>query len=63
MRTAAATGNVWGLVSCAGMSLVKHFLLKTEEEWTHILRTNLEGTIRACSAIVPLLHDNGGEQS
>jgi NAD(P)-dependent dehydrogenase (short-subunit alcohol dehydrogenase family) len=57
---AAATGNVWGLVNCAGISLVKHFLLNTEQEWTRILRTNLEGTIRACSAIAPILNQNGG---
>jgi meso-butanediol dehydrogenase / (S,S)-butanediol dehydrogenase / diacetyl reductase len=59
-KIAEETGNVWGLVNCAGISLVKHFLLNTEEEWTRILRTNLEGTIRACSAIAPVLHDNGG---
>lgn len=57
---AATTGNVWGLINCAGISLVKHFLLNTEEEWTSILRVNLEGTIRACSAIAPVLHGNGG---
>jgi meso-butanediol dehydrogenase/(S,S)-butanediol dehydrogenase/diacetyl reductase len=56
----AETGNVWGLINCAGISLVKHFLLNSEEEWTRILRTNLEGTIRACSAVAPILNANGG---
>lgn len=53
-------GNVWGLVNCAGVALVKHFLLNTEEEWTRILRVNLEGTFRATHTVAQELHANGG---
>jgi meso-butanediol dehydrogenase / (S,S)-butanediol dehydrogenase / diacetyl reductase len=52
--------NTWGLVNCAGISLVKHFLQNTEEEWTRILRVNLEGTFRATHAIGTVLNENGG---
>jgi meso-butanediol dehydrogenase/(S,S)-butanediol dehydrogenase/diacetyl reductase len=57
---ARETGNAWGLVNCAGISLVKHFLLNTTDEWTSILRVNLEGTFRATHAIGTVLNENGG---
>ncbi|GAB2564959.1 SDR family NAD(P)-dependent oxidoreductase [Leucobacter ruminantium] len=61
MREAAeSVDGLWGLVNAAGISLVKHFLLNTEEEWTRILRVNLEGTFRACQAVAPVLRRNGG---
>jgi meso-butanediol dehydrogenase/(S,S)-butanediol dehydrogenase/diacetyl reductase len=61
LRTVAENaGNVSGLVNAAGISLVKHFLLNSEEEWTRILRVNLEGTMRACRAVAPVIVDNGG---
>lgn len=53
-------GNAWGLVNCAGVALVKHFLLNSEEEWTRVLRVNLEGTFRATHAVGTVLADNGG---
>ncbi|MGO1538520.1 MAG: SDR family NAD(P)-dependent oxidoreductase [Leucobacter sp.] len=59
-EAAESVGNVWGLINAAGISLVKHFLLNTEEEWTRILRVNLEGTFRACQAVAPVLKNNGG---
>ncbi|MFG1955490.1 SDR family NAD(P)-dependent oxidoreductase [Micromonospora sp. NPDC048830] len=52
--------NPWGLVNCAGIALVKHFLLNTEAEWTRILRVNLEGTFRATHAVAKVLYENGG---
>jgi meso-butanediol dehydrogenase/(S,S)-butanediol dehydrogenase/diacetyl reductase len=57
---AREVGNTWGLVNCAGISLVRHFLLNTEDDWTRILRVNLEGTFRATHAIGTVLHENGG---
>jgi meso-butanediol dehydrogenase / (S,S)-butanediol dehydrogenase / diacetyl reductase len=59
---AAAAREVpsWGLVNCAGISQVRHFLLTTEDDWTRILRVNLEGTFRATRAIGEVLHENGG---
>lgn len=53
-------GEVWGLVNCAGVALVKHFLLNTAEEWTRILRVNLEGTMRTTHAIARVLDETGG---
>lgn len=53
-------GTMWALVNCAGVSLMKHFLLNSEEEWTRILRVNLEGTFRATHAIGTVLNENGG---
>ncbi|QZY50780.1 SDR family NAD(P)-dependent oxidoreductase [Leucobacter tenebrionis] len=61
MRDAAeSVDGLWGLVNAAGISMVKHFLLNTEEEWTRILRVNLEGTFRSIGAIAPVLKNNGG---
>jgi meso-butanediol dehydrogenase/(S,S)-butanediol dehydrogenase/diacetyl reductase len=57
---ARETGNAWGLVNCAGISLVKHFLLNSNDDWTRILRVNLEGTFRATHAIGTVLNENGG---
>lgn len=58
---AAAEGaeNVAGLVNAAGISLVKHFLINSEDEWVRILRVNLEGTMRACRAVAPVIANNG----
>ena len=53
-------GDVWGLVNCAGVALVKHFLLNTEEEWTRVLRVNLEGTMRMTHAIARIMDRSGG---
>ncbi len=52
--------TAWGLVNCAGVSQIKHFLLTEDAEWTRILRVNLEGTIRATSAVAGVLAENGG---
>jgi NAD(P)-dependent dehydrogenase (short-subunit alcohol dehydrogenase family) len=61
LRDAARSVDVaWGLVNCAGVSQVKHFLLTSDAEWTRILRVNLEGTVRATSAVAEVLADNGG---
>ena len=61
LRNAAESVDcLWGVVSAAGISLVKHFLLNTEEEWTRVLRVNLEGTLRTCRALAPVLANNGG---
>jgi meso-butanediol dehydrogenase / (S,S)-butanediol dehydrogenase / diacetyl reductase len=60
LAAAAREVRSWGLVNCAGISQVKHFLLTTEEDWTRILRVNLEGTFRATRAIGEVLHGNGG---
>lgn len=60
LEAARGVDATWGLVNCAGISLVKHFLLNTEEEWTNILRVNLEGTFRASHAIGTVLEENGG---
>ncbi|MFF4600741.1 SDR family NAD(P)-dependent oxidoreductase [Amycolatopsis sp. NPDC001319] len=57
--TRAAQGT-WGLVNCAGISLIKHFLHNSEQEWTRILRVNLEGTMRATHAVGTVLTENGG---
>lgn len=59
-EAAEAVEGTWGLVHAAGISLVKHFLLNTEEEWSRILRVNLEGTFRAAQAVAPVLRSNGG---
>jgi len=59
LDAARETGRMWGLVNCAGISLVKNFLLNTEEEWTSILRVNLEGTFRATHAIGIALAEQG----
>ena len=59
-EAAESVEGTWGLVHAAGISLVKHFLLNTEEEWSRVLRINLEGTFRAAQAIAPVLRNNGG---
>ncbi len=51
--------TAWGLVNCAGISQIKHFLLTEDAEWTRILRVNLEGSIRAASAVAGVLAENG----
>lgn len=57
---ARAVDTAWGLVNCAGVSQIKHFLITQDAEWTRILRVNLEGTMRATSAVAGVLADNGG---
>lgn len=52
--------NVWGLVNCAGISLLKHFLLNRPDEWQKVLRVNLEGTMTASQAVGRVLNENGG---
>lgn len=53
-------GPVWGLVNCAGIALVKHFLLNSAQEWTRVLRVNLEGTMRTTHAIARVMDESGG---
>lgn len=59
-EAAESVGSLWGLVNAAGISQVKHFLLTSEEDWTRILRVNLEGVFRSCGAVAPVLRANGG---
>jgi meso-butanediol dehydrogenase / (S,S)-butanediol dehydrogenase / diacetyl reductase len=61
LRDAArSVETTWGLVNCAGISQIKHFLLTSDADWTRILRVNLEGTVRASSAVGEVLAENGG---
>jgi meso-butanediol dehydrogenase/(S,S)-butanediol dehydrogenase/diacetyl reductase len=58
--TCRDVGDVWGLVNCAGVALVKHFLLNTAEEWTRVLRVNLEGTMRTTHAMARVMDESCG---
>lgn len=48
--TLQAFGKVDILVNCAGIIRRAPTLIVAEEEWNHILNTNLTGTLRACQA-------------
>lgn len=59
-EAAEATGGMWGLVNCAGVAALGHFLLSPEEEWQRVLRVNVEGTLRATQAIGGVITERGG---
>lgn len=51
LRDALNSLPLWGLVNCAGIPLVGHFLEVTEDEWTSVLRTNVEGALRTTQVV------------
>jgi NAD(P)-dependent dehydrogenase (short-subunit alcohol dehydrogenase family) len=58
--SAAAIGGLDGIISAAGIDLVRPFGAMTAEEWRHIFAVNLDGPINICHAALPFLKAAGG---
>jgi 3-oxoacyl-[acyl-carrier protein] reductase len=59
--TLASFGGIDILVNNAAIVLVKPFLETTEDEWDHVLATNLKSVFLCCRGAIPLmLADEGG---
>jgi NAD(P)-dependent dehydrogenase (short-subunit alcohol dehydrogenase family) len=52
-------GSVDILVNSAGITLKKPTVDITEEEWAHVMDTNLNGALRVCQAFHPVLKASG----
>jgi 3-oxoacyl-[acyl-carrier protein] reductase len=55
-----ATGRIDVWVNNAGISLVKPFLETTEEDWDHVVGTDLRSVFLCCQAAVPALRRQPG---
>ncbi|SMF32224.1 NAD(P)-dependent dehydrogenase, short-chain alcohol dehydrogenase family [Tistlia consotensis] len=59
-ETAAALGGLDGVVSSAGIDLLKPFGEVSAAEWRQVLEVNLTGPFNLCSAALPFLRAAGG---
>jgi NAD(P)-dependent dehydrogenase (short-subunit alcohol dehydrogenase family) len=48
------------LVNCAGISVQSRLEELRHDDWAAVLRTNLDGTLHSCQALVKSLDDGGG---
>jgi NAD(P)-dependent dehydrogenase (short-subunit alcohol dehydrogenase family) len=58
--SAAAIGGLDGIVSSAGIDLVRPFATMTGKQWRQVFAVNLDGAVNLCHAALPFLKVAGG---